>query len=189
MTWKELHQIVTIQAEFAVMRYEEKERRKDKIQELVCQAYELYLSYLAKGKPIDKNQFKQFVTKRCREIDKRSICKAKYGGTSTLDVLSYYRKRPNSPTPVFQYDEIITAKASIKSKQLVDDSLAFAVDYPDFLLKLTAIQKRILDYLIQGYRTSKIAEMTRTTSTKVKQVIKQLQVRFVEFFEIDVQLA
>ena len=28
MTWKELHPIVTIQAEYAVMRYQEPERRK-----------------------------------------------------------------------------------------------------------------------------------------------------------------
>ena len=187
MLWSQLFPIVNEQAYWSILRYDP--RREEKIQELVAMSFEKYQRDVAAGKEIKKQDYKCFVTQRAKQVDTRSVCKKGLGGTSTIDVLSFYRRRPGSPTPVFQYDEIITAKASIKSKQLVDDSLAFQVDYPEFLLKLTAIQKRILDYLIQGYRTSKIAEMTRTSSIKVREVIKQLQKCFVKFFEIDVQCA
>ena len=76
MTWEELYPIVKEQAYYAVLRYEEPERRKDKIQELVCQAYELYKSYIERGKPIKKQDFKCFISQRVKEVDKRSICKS-----------------------------------------------------------------------------------------------------------------
>lgn len=182
MSWSELYDIIKIQAEFAVMRYEEPERRKEKIQELICQAYELYQSYLAKGKPIDKNQFKQFITKRSREVDKRSVCKAKYGGTSTIDVLCYMRRRSDSPTPVIAFDDWMTA--STRSKQIVDDTLAFHVDYHDWIAKLTAMQKRIFQCLVDGYKCSKIAEMLKTSATRVKETINELRLSFIKFFNI-----
>lgn len=40
MTWNELYPVVKEQAHYAVLRYDE--RRQDKVQELVCQAYEKY---------------------------------------------------------------------------------------------------------------------------------------------------
>ena len=182
MNWEELYPILKIQAEFAVMRYEEKERRKDKIQELLCQSYEMYQRHITKDKPIDKNQFKQFITKRSREVDKRSICKAKYGGTSTIDILCYMRRRSDSPTPVICFDEWMTCTP--KSKELVDDNLAFSVDFNDWLMKLNASQKRLLDLLIQGYKTSRIAEKLRTSAKVVKDKIIELRNSFVSFFSI-----
>lgn len=182
MTWEELYPILKIQAEFAVLRYEEPARRKDKIQELVCQAYELYKSYLAKGKPIDKNQFKQFISKRSREVDKRSLCKKGLGGTSTLDVLSFYRRRPDSETPVVRYDDWMLCTP--RSKQLVDDNLAFNVDFNNWLMKLNTSQKCLLDLLIQGYKTSRIAEKLRTSAKVVKDKIIELRNSFVSFFSI-----
>ena len=54
------------------MRYDP--RRKDKIQELVCQSYEKYVRDKASDKEIKKQEYKCFVTQRVKEVDKRSIC-------------------------------------------------------------------------------------------------------------------
>ena len=89
MSWEELYPVVKTQAYFAVLRYEEPERRKDKIQELVCQSYEKYQNDVRLGREIKKQTFKCFVTQRAKQVDQRSICKKGYGGTSTLDALSF----------------------------------------------------------------------------------------------------
>ena len=96
MSWDELYPIVAEQAYYAVLRYDP--RRQDKIQELVCQSFEKYKNDLSKGKEIKKQDYKCFVTQRAKEVDLRSICKQGYGGTSTIDVLSYFRKRNNVNT-------------------------------------------------------------------------------------------
>lgn len=179
MTWEELYPIVKEQSYYAVLRYEEPERRKDKIQELVCQAYELYKSYIERGKPIKKQDFKCFVTQRAKQVDTRSVCKKGMGGTSTIDVLSFYRRRPDSTTQVWKFDDWMTFNPRTKN---VDDVLAFNIDFQDWIAQLNSLQKQILNYLIQGYKTSKIAEMIRSTSGKVKQIINQLQELFVGYF-------
>ena len=179
MTWEELYPIVKEQSYYAVLRYEEPERRKDKIQELVCQAYELYKSYIERGKPIKKQDFKCFISQRVKEIDKRSICGAKYGGTSTIDVLSFYRRRADSTTQVCKFDDFMTFNPRTRD---VDEIYSFNIDFQDWIAQLNSLQKQILNYLIQGYKTSKIAEMIRSTSSKVKQIINQLQELFVGYF-------
>ena len=185
MTWEnELYPIVKEQAYYAVLRYEEPERRKDKIQELVCQAYELYKSYIERGKPIRKQDFKAFITQRAKQVDLRSVCKKGYGGTSTIDVLSFYRRRPDSPTPVLAFDDWMTCSNSTRSKQLVDDTLAFHVDYHDWIAKLTALQKRIFQLLADGYKCSKIAEMLKTSAKCVKDAINELRCSFIQYFHI-----
>ena len=75
------------------MRYDP--RRKDKVQELLCQSYEKYSRDTVAGKEIKKQEYKCFITQRAKEVDQRSICKKGYGGTSTIDVLSFYRRRPD----------------------------------------------------------------------------------------------
>ena len=53
MSWEELYPVVKTQAGiYAVLRYEEPERRKDKIQELVCQSYEKYKNDSSKKKKL-----------------------------------------------------------------------------------------------------------------------------------------
>ena len=54
MTWDELFPIVKVQANFAVFRYEVPDRHKDKIQELVCQAFEKYQRDVAAGVELKK---------------------------------------------------------------------------------------------------------------------------------------
>ncbi len=69
MSWEELYPVVKTQAYFAVLRYEEPERRKDKIQELVCQSYEKYQNDVHKGKEIKKQEYKYFVTSRAKQVE------------------------------------------------------------------------------------------------------------------------
>ena len=85
MSWEELYPIVADQAYWAVMRYDP--RRKDKIQELVCQSYEKFVRDTAADKEIKKQEYKCFITQRVKEVDRRSICKKGFGGTSSIDVL------------------------------------------------------------------------------------------------------
>ena len=77
MSWEELYPIVAEQAYYAVLRYDP--RRKDKIQELVCQSYEKYSRDISRDKEIKKQEYKCFVTQRAKEVDQRSFCKKGYG--------------------------------------------------------------------------------------------------------------
>ena len=180
MTWAKLYPVVKEQAYYAVLRYDS--RRDDKLQELVCQSYEKYLRDIAAGKEIKKQDYKCFVTQRAKSVDQRSFAKKGLGGTSTIDVLSFYRRRPDSETPVIRFDEWMTCTP--KSKQLVEDNLAFSVDFNSWLTKLNTSQKRLLDLLIQGYKTSRIAEKLRTSAKVVKDKIIELRNSFVSFFSI-----
>lgn len=180
MTWNELEPICRDQAYYAVLRYDP--RRADKLQELVCQCFEKYQRDFAAGRPIRKQDYKCFVTQRAKQVDTRSVCKKGMGGTSTIDVLSFYRRRPDSPTPVVQFDEWMACRSPIRSKQTVEDNLAFGIDYNDWFEKLDTLQKRVLSCLVEGYRASQIAELIHATAGTVKQVIRQLQELFVEYF-------
>jgi hypothetical protein len=182
MTWEQLYPVVKDQAIHAVLRYEEPERRKDKIQELICQSYDKFQRDVAAGKEIKKQDFKCFVSQRFKGLDVRSFVKGGGGGTSTLDVLGFYRRRPTSPTPVVQYDDFLTFNT--RSKQLVEDSLSFHVDYENWVTELNRRQKRVLNYLIQGYKGSQIAKMIKTSYDCVRQTIRQIQELFVKYFEI-----
>jgi hypothetical protein len=164
MTWEQLYPIVKEQAYYAVLRYEEPERRKDKCQELLCQSYALYKSYIERNKPIKKQDFKCFITQRSKQLDIRSFVKKGGGGTSTIDALGYYRRRADSPTPVIEFADWMTITP--KSKEKVEDNIVFNIDYQDWLAKLNSMQKRILEYLLQGYKASKIAERLRTSAKK-----------------------
>jgi hypothetical protein len=84
MSWEDLYPIVRDQAYYAVMRYDP--RRKDKMQELVCIAYEKYKNDIESYKEPNLNIYKSFITKCAREIDLRSVCKKGLGG---------YRRRPD----------------------------------------------------------------------------------------------
>ncbi len=103
MTWNELYPVVTEQAKYAVLRYNE--RRQDKVQELVCQAFEKYQNDLVSGRDIKKNDFKSFVTQRAKEVDMPSICKNGYGGTSQLDPLGFFLRRQDSKISVTELQD------------------------------------------------------------------------------------
>ena len=118
MSWEELYPVVKTQAYFAVLRYEEPERRKDKIQELICQSYEKYKNDSLKGKEIKKQEYKYFVTSRAKQVDVRSICKKGYGGTSSIDALSFYRRRPDVDTEIVEFDDWMMSAKTWKKESL-----------------------------------------------------------------------
>lgn len=184
MTWEELYPIVKEQVYYAVLRYDP--RRIDKMQELICQSYELYKSHVEKGIPINKNVFKQFITKRSREIDIRSVCKKGYGGTSSLDPLSFVNRRSTSPLTVLEFSDWITFRP--KSKENVEATVCFQIDYRDWFEQLNEFQKQILDYLIQGFKASKIAEMVHAKTSEVRKLIQELRSLFVNYFDVNIQL-
>ena len=168
------------QAYYAVLRYDP--RRKDKIQELVCQSYEKYQNDLSRGKEIKKQDYKCFVTQRAKEVDTRSICKKGYGGTSTIDVLSFYRRRPDIDTEVVEIDDWMTSKPW--RKESVEEQFSFNVDFKNWQTTLTTNEHTILTHLIEGYTVKQIAEFLYLTYTNVKKIIKQLKEKFLEYFRL-----
>ena len=180
MSWEELYPVLKTQAYFAVLRYEEPERRKDKIQELVCQSYEKYQNDVNKGKEIKKQEYKYFVTSRAKQVDQRSICKKGYGGTSTLDALSFYRRRPDQNTEVVEFDEWMSAKSW--KKEAVEEQISFNIDFQVWQKTLSTQEHTILTHLIEGYKASNIAELLQLTYTTVKQIINKLKEKFLEYF-------
>jgi DNA-directed RNA polymerase specialized sigma24 family protein len=181
MTWKELYPVVKEQADYAVLRYDE--RRQDKVQELVCQPFEKYQHDVEAGREIKKNSFKPFVTKRAKEVDVRSICKDGYGGTSQKDVLGYFNRRPDSKIIVTDLQEWMPI--STKSKEAIDEALVFNVDFSRWINRLNNTQKRIVEYLIQGFCMREIAKKIAATVEKVKAIIRQIQKKYLNYFDLE----
>ena len=181
MSWEELYPVVREQAKYAVLRYDP--RRKDKIQELVCQSYEKFTRDEAAGKEIKKQSYKCFVTQRAKEVDKRSFCKKGNGGTSTLDPLSFYRRRLDVETEVVEYDEWMTSKPW--KKEAVENQLTFSIDFKDWQQTLTKEEKNILSHLIQGYKAGKIAEILKLSYHTVKKLIQRLKEAFLDYFRLE----
>jgi len=181
MSWEELYPIVKEQAYYAVLRYDP--RRKDKIQELVCQSYEKFTRDNATNKKIKKQDYKCFVTQRAKEVDKRSVCKKGYGGTSTIDALSFYRRRPDVDTEIVSYEEWMTMKP--RSKHTVEETLSFNIDFKDWQRTLTKEEKTILSHLMQGYKAMKIAEILKLSYHTVKTIIRKLKQAFLIYFRLD----
>ena len=181
MSWEELYPIVADQAYWAVMRYDP--RRKDKIQELVCQSYEKYTRDVASGKEIKKQEYKCFVSQREKQVDTRSICKKGYGGTSTTDVLSFYRRRPDVDTEIVEFDEWMTSNPW--KKEAVEEQISFSIDFKDWQKTLSPEEHTILSYLIQGFKASKIAEILQLSYQTVKIIISKLKQMFLDYFRLE----
>jgi DNA-directed RNA polymerase specialized sigma24 family protein len=117
-------------------------------------------------------------------VDVRSICKKGYGGTSTLDALSFYRRRPDQDTEIVEFDDWMSAKSW--KKEEVEEHLSFNIDFKTWQNTLSAQEHTILTHLIEGYKASKIAELLQLTYTTVKQIIKMLKDKFLEYFRPEV---
>jgi hypothetical protein len=178
MGWDELYPIVAEQAYYAVLRYDP--RRKDKIQELVCQSYEKFQNDRSRGKEIKKQEYKCFVTQRAKEVDQRSICKKGYGGTSTIDALSFYRRRPDVDTEIIEYDDWMTSKPW--NKEAVEEQFSFNIDFKDWQQTLTKEEETILSHLMQGYKAKQIAEILQLKYHAIIQIIKKLKEAFLNYF-------
>jgi hypothetical protein len=177
MSWEELYPIVSEQSYWAVLRYDP--RRKDKIQELICQSYEKFQNDVAKGKEIKKQDYKCFVTQRAKEIDQRSICKDGLGGNSIRDVMSFYRRRTDAA--IVQFDDWVVARP--RSKEVVEDQISFSIDFKDWQKTLDDLQKKILDYLMQGFSAKNISEMLSMAYAKVVNLIRDLKANFLNYFQ------
>jgi hypothetical protein len=184
MSFDDLYPIIKEQAMYSVLRYEEPERRKDKISELIAMSWAKYQRDIVAGKEIKKQNHKCFVTQRAKQLDTRSVCVRGYGGTSTIDVLGYYRRRPNSSTQVIQFDNWMTFNP--RSKDLVEETFSFQIDFYNFQKTLNEEQNTILSYLIQGYKADKIAEILSLTYQTVRTIINKLKEMFLKFFRPEV---
>jgi len=180
MSWEELYPIVKEQAYYAVFRYDH--RRKDEIQELVCLSFEKYQKDIAAGKEIKKQNYKCFVTQRVKEVDVRSICKKGYGGTSTIDALSFYRRRPDVETEVVEFLEWMTSKPW--NKEAVEEQLLFNIDFKNWQRTLTSKENQILSHLLQGYKANKIAEILQLSYHTVKNISSKLKEAFLNYFRL-----
>jgi len=182
LSWEELYPVVKTQAYYAVLRYEEPERRKDKIQELVCQSYEKFIRDKAADKEIKKQDYKCFITQRAKEVDTRSVCKKGLGGTSTTDVLSFYRRRPDVETEILAFDEWMTKP---KSREAVEEQFSFNVDFKDWQETLSTQEHTILTHLIQGYKAKDIADILHTSYQAIRTIISKLKQMFLEYFRLE----
>jgi hypothetical protein len=169
------------QAYYAVLRYDP--RRKDKIQELVCQSYEKFIRDKAADKEIEKQDYKCFVTQRAKEVDTRSVCKKGYGGTSTIDGLSFYRRRPDVETEIVEFEDWMTSKPW--KKESVEEQFSFNVDFKNWQVTLTTQEHTILTHLIQGYKAKDIANILHTTYQAVRTIISKLKQMFLEYFRLE----
>jgi hypothetical protein len=172
---------VADQAYWSVMRYDP--RRKDKVQELVCQSYEKFIRDTAADKEIKKQEYKCFITQRAKQVDQRSICKKGYGGTSTLDALSFYRRRPDVDTEVVEFDEWMTSKPW--SRDAVENQISFQIDFKDWQQTLTTQEKTILSHLMQGYKAKDIADILQLTYQAVRTIISKLKQLFLDYFRLE----
>jgi ATP/maltotriose-dependent transcriptional regulator MalT len=180
MTWEELYPVVKEQAYYAVLRYDA--RRADKVQELICQSYAKYQNDLSKGKEIKKQDYKYFVSSRSKQLDIRSFVKKKGGGVSTLDALGYIRRRADSPTPVIEFAEWMSANAL--KKDSVEESISFKIDFSNWQLTLSKIERRILNMLLNGYTAQKIADKVKLNYMTVRDCIKKMKEAFIKYFHI-----
>ena len=177
MSWEELFPIVSEQSYWAVLRYDP--RRKDKIQELVAQSYVKYLNDIKHGKEIKKQDYKCFVTQRSKELDLRSVCLNGDGGNSIRDVMSFYRRRTDAE--IVEFDDWMLSKP--RSKELVEEQVTFSIDFKNWQKTLDDLQKKILDYLIEGLSVKSIADMMKITYVKVKNLIRSLKISFLNYFQ------
>ncbi len=137
----------------------------------------------AAGKEVKRQDYKCFVTQRAKEVDQRSICKKGFGGTSTLDALSFYRRRPDVETEIIEFDEWMTSRPW--KKEALEEQYSFNLDFKDWQQTLTSEEKTILSHLMQGYKASKIAEILQLTYHTVKTIISNLKQAFLDYFRLD----
>ena len=150
------------------------------MQELVCQSYEKFIRDIAADKEIKKQEYKCFITQRAKQVDQRSICKKGYGGTSTLDALSFYRRRPDIDTEVVEFDDWMSAKTW--KKEAIEEQISFQIDFKDWQKTLSTQEHTILTHLMQGYKAKDIADILQLTYQTVRTIILKLKELFLNYF-------
>src|SRR5690606_2064146 len=122
-------------------------------------------------------------TQRAKEVDQRSFCKKGFGGTSTLDALSFYRRRPDVDTEIVASDEWMTSKPC--SRDAVETQISFQIDFHDWQQTLTQQEKTILSHLMQGYKVTDLVDILQLSYTTIRQIIKHLKEMFLEYFRLE----
>ena len=178
MSWEELYPVVKAQAQWAVLRYDN--RRKDKIQELIAQSYEKYLRDSLKQKEITKQDYKCFVTQRAKQVDVRSVCKKGLGGTSIIDALSFYRQRPGADTSIVEFDDWMTY--NVTRRNTFEDALVFTIDFNNWRETLGEPEKSILDMLLEGHTIEKIALLLNLSFPSINQIIRSIRTALLRYF-------
>ena len=75
----------------------------------------------------------------------------------------------------------MTAKP--RAKEIVEEQISFTIDFKDWQKTLDDLQKKILNYLIEGFSVKKISEMIRMAYAKVKNLIRDLKIAFLNYFQ------
>ena len=180
MSFEEMYPVLRTQALYATMRYDP--RKKDKMAELLAMAYVQYKKDIESCKEPNLNIYKAFISKRSREIDFRSVCPRGYGGNSTLDALSPYRRRADQDVEIVEYDDWHDAK--LRNKERVEDSFGFPIDFQNWQMELNRIELKILKLLLDGYSATKISEKLKLKYATVRDCIKSMKAAFIRYFHI-----
>lgn len=94
------------------------------------------------GHDITRQKYKQFITKRARELDTRSVVKQGYGGTSKIDALGYFRRRSDSKTDIVQFDDWMCFDGN---RNTVEQNYNFQIDFKEFFSKLSEVQQKVFN--------------------------------------------
>lgn len=181
MSFEEMYPTLRTQAFYATKRYDPK--KKDKMAELLAMTFVLYKNDIESCREPNLNNYKSFITKRAREVDLRSVCLKGYGGNSTLDALSPYRRRPDQDVEVVEFDDWKDAK--LRNKERVEDSFTFPIDFKNWQMKLNRTERKILKLLLDGYNAAKISEKLKLKYATVRDYIKSMKAAFIRYFHIN----
>ena len=68
-------------------------------------------------------------------------------------------------------------------KERIENEISFSIDFKDWQKTLDDLQKKILDYLMQGFSAKNISEMMSMGYAKVVNIIKNLKANFLNYFQ------
>ncbi len=94
--------------------------------------------------------------------------------------MSFYRRRPDVDTEIIEFDEWMTLKQ--RNKEEVEEAIAFQIDYNSWQAKLSRIEKKVLNFLIQGFDARTIADKVHCSYTRIKNIVTDLKKAFVRYF-------
>jgi DNA-binding NarL/FixJ family response regulator len=70
-------------------------------------------------------------------------------------------------------------------QEAVEEQLSFQIDFKDWQQTLTTQEKTILSHLMQGYKAKDIAKILQLTYQAIRQIIKHLKEKFLEYFRLN----
>ena len=58
-----------------------------------------------------------------------------------------------------------------RTKEEVEEAIAFQIDYNNWQTKLSRIEKKVLNFLIQGFDARTIADKVHSSYTRIKNIV------------------